>query len=251
MITSKNKININKFTNPADLIPLIDLTSLNADDNEASIIMLCQKAQTPLGEVASVCIYPQFVTLTVELLKKTSIKIDTVVNFPSGDSTLFDTLHQIETALSEGANEIDMVFPYRTYIEGEKNKALEFVVKAKALCKHPIVLKVIIETGELSSPILIKKITEDVIQAGADFIKTSTGKTKQGATLEAAEIILMTLKEQANTHVGLKISGGIRTVEHSLSYIQLASDIMGNHWVRPSVFRIGASQLLDEITRSR
>jgi deoxyribose-phosphate aldolase len=232
-----------------NIIPLLDLTSLNADDDEISITALCEKAQTPFGNVASVCIYPKFVKLAANTLKNTAIKIDTVVNFPSGNGTLLDTLHQIETVLAEGANEIDMVFPYHTYLQGEQKKALEFVTKAKMLSKHPFKLKVIIETGQLPSSGLIKKITQDVIQAGADFVKTSTGKTEQGATLKAAKIILTTLKEQANMHVGLKISGGIRTIGQSLSYIELACEIMGNKWVSPTFFRIGASKLLEEIRR--
>ena len=229
------------------IIPLIDLTSLTIDDTEKSIIALCEKAQTPFGEVASVCLYPKFIKIAVETLQHTSIKIATVINFPHGDDPLLDTLHGIETALSEGANEIDMVFPYLTYQRGEKNKALEFVVKAKEICKKNILLKIIIETGELQSPELIKTITQDVIHAGADFIKTSTGKTRQGATLEAARIILTTIKAQANPRIGLKISGGIRTVTQALSYIQLANEIRGDHGVQPATFRIGASQLLDEI----
>ncbi len=240
MITSRNQDILN-------IIPLLDLTRLNTDDDEKSIITLCQTAQTPFGNVASVCIYPKFVKLAANTLKKTSIKIDTVVNFPNGNGALLDILHQIETALAEGANEIDMVFPYHVYLQGEKTKALECIAQAKALCKHPLKLKVIIETGELPSPELIKMITQDVIQAGADFVKTSTGKTKQGATLEAAKIILTTIKEQNNTPIGLKISGGIRTVAQSLSYIQLAHEIMGNNWVCPTVFRIGTSKLLEEI----
>ncbi|MCC2667165.1 MAG: deoC [Gammaproteobacteria bacterium] len=232
-----------------NMVPLLDLTSLNADDDEKSIITLCQKAQTPFGDVASVCVYPKFVKLAISTLKKTAIKIDTVVNFPNGDGTLLDTLHEIETVLAEGADEIDMVFPYHAYLQGEQTKALEFIIKAKMLCSHPLKLKVIIETGQLPSPELIKTITQDVIQAGADFIKTSTGKTKQGATLEAARIILTTLKDEANRHVGLKISGGIRTVSQSLSYIKLAREMMGDKWVCPTVFRIGTSQLLEEIQR--
>jgi len=245
---NENKITMNnRFTNPSHLIPFIDLTSLNLDDTEKSIIALCDKAQTPWGDVASVCLYPKFINLAVETLKQTSIKIATVINFPDGNNPLLDTLHAIETALSDGANEIDMVFPYSLYIQNKKNKALEFVIKAKELCKKNSLLKIIIETGELQSPELIKAITQDVIQAGADFIKTSTGKKTQGATLEAAKIILTTIKAQANPRIGLKISGGIRTVTQALSYRQLASDIMGDHWVQPAVFRIGASQLLDEI----
>lgn len=236
--------------NVFNIIPLIDLTSLNQDDNDASIIALCKKAQTAYGAVAAVCVYPAFVKRVVSELKNTPIKIATVVNFPSGDLTLQETLSQITTAISDGANEIDMVFPYRMYLSGKKQEALDFVIKAKQLCGKEINLKVIIETGELPSLELIKQISFDVIAAGADFIKTSTGKTKQGATLEAAEIMLKAIQEQTvNQHrlVGLKISGGVRTVSQCLSYLTLAEDMMGPDWIKPDCFRFGASRLLDEI----
>ena len=237
--------------NVFNIIPLIDLTSLNQDDNEATIIALCKKAQTSYGDVAAVCVYPAFVKRVVSELKNTSIKIATVVNFPSGDLTLQEMLSQIETAISDGANEIDMVFPYRMYLSGKKQAALDFVINAKQLGGNEINLKVIIETGELPSLELIKQISVDVISAGADFIKTSTGKTKQGATLEAAEIMLKAIQEQTvnqQKHVGLKISGGVRTVPQCLSYITLVEDTMGQDWIKPNCFRIGASRLLDEIT---
>jgi deoxyribose-phosphate aldolase len=235
-------------TNISSIIPLIDLTSLNDNDTDESIITLCKKAQTLFGSVAAVCIYPQFIPLVVDTLNNTPIKIATVINFPGGNLSLLQTLNDIQSALALGANEIDMVFPYNSYIHDEKNKALDFVKKAKNLCQKNIKLKIIIETGELISLELIKAITEDVISAGADFIKTSTGKTKQGATLEAAKVILTAIKEQSNSDIGLKISGGIRTITEAQSYIQLADEIMGSHWINPNVFRIGASKLLDEIT---
>ena len=240
--------------NAFNIIPLIDLTSLNQNDNEASIIALCKKAQTPYGAVAAVCVYPAFVKQAVGELKNTPIKIATVVNFPSGELTLQEMLSQITAAISDGANEIDMVFPYKMYLRGGKQEALDFVIHAKQICGNEIKLKVIIETGELPSLELIKTISLDVICAGADFIKTSTGKTKQGATLEAAEIMLKAIQEQTiNQHrlVGLKISGGVRTVSQCLSYITLAEDMMGPDWINPNCFRVGASYLLDEIVSTR
>lgn len=238
----------NQSINPIDIIPLIDLTSLNEDDDETSITTLCKNAQTPYGNVASVCVYPKFVNLAVKLLQNTSIKIATVVNFPSGDFTMAETLSMTETAIANGAKEIDMVFPYKTYLRGDKNTAIAFVTNVKKLCTNNITLKVIIETGEIKSPELIQIISTDSINAGADFIKTSTGKTKQGATIEAAETILNTIQTITNHHtVGLKVSGGIRTIAQALSYIEIAQKIMGTDWVQPTFFRIGASSLLNEI----
>jgi deoxyribose-phosphate aldolase len=241
----------NKFINPINIIPLIDLTSLNADDDETTITALCKNAQTPYGNVASVCVYPKFVNLVVNLLKNTPIKIDTVVNFPTGDFTMAETLSLTEAAISNGANEIDMVFPYKTYCRGDKNTAIECVSNVKKLCRNNVKLKVIIETGELKSSELIQIISTDAINAGADFIKTSTGKTMQSATIEAAEIILNTIHAHTitdNRTVGLKVSGGIRTIDQALSYIEVAQKIMGTNWIQPDFFRIGASSLLNEIT---
>lgn len=238
--------------NAVDIIPLIDLTSLNPDDNDASIVSLCEKAQTSYGPVAAVCVYSAFVKRAVSELKNTAIKIATVANFPAGNLALQDTLSLIGTAISDGANEIDMVFPYNLYLQGEKQKALDFVISAKKLCGNEINLKVILETGELPSLEVIKKISYDVLCAGADFIKTSTGKTKQGATLAAVGIMLKVINEQTvNQHrlIGIKISGGVRTVSECFSYLALAEDIMSPDWIKPNCFRFGASHLLDEIER--
>jgi len=232
------------------IIPLIDLTSLNAEDNESSIIALCKKALTPFGPVAAICIYPKFVKLASKILKKSSVKIATVINFPTGDSTIETTIQEIKNAIADTASEIDMVFPYRMYISGDKKRAIDYVIKARELCKKNISLKIIIETGALESPELIKSISTDVIHAGANFIKTSTGKISQGATLEATKEILKVIQTEsasATRTIGIKISGGIRTIAQVQSYIKLASEIMGPNWVTPVVFRIGASRLLDEI----
>lgn len=256
--------------NSVDIIPFIDLTSLNQNDNEESITALCKNAITPFGNVAAVCVYHQFVKLSVNLLKHTSINIATVVNFPHGESELPKILQEIESALNHQANEIDMVFPYRDYLNGNKKKALKTVAAARALCRNDIKLKIIIETGKLKSLDTVKLISEELINLGVDFIKTSTGKTEHGASLEAATAILSTIKEalpkhsesgSANNinelknnldpmllhHAGIKISGGIRTISQAQSYIQLTNEIMGKEWINPSVFRIGASGLLSEI----
>jgi len=232
------------------IIPFIDLTSLNTNDNEETITHLCQKAITPFGAVAAVCIYPKFVNLASKLLKNTSVKIATVVNFPSGEQPLFDVLQEVEASLNQGANEVDMVLPYQLYLQGEKNKALDYVIKVRKVCESNIKLKVIIETGALKTTTLIQQITNDVILAGADFVKTSTGKTPQGATIDAVKVMLTTIKEQTSSNqkpIGLKVSGGIRTVNQAQAYLNLAIQIMGKNWLEPTVFRIGASKLLDEI----
>jgi deoxyribose-phosphate aldolase len=244
-IKEKNMQNL--FSNPVDIIPFIDLTSLNQDDNEESIAALCKKAVTPYGSVAAVCVYLPFVELAAHLLKHTSINIATVVNFPHGESKLSEILQDIQNAIRYQANEIDMVFPYRDYLSGNKVKALESVAAARQLCDKHIKLKIIIETGELKSFELIKSISTELIDLGVDFIKTSTGKVEHGASLEAAKAILTAIHLKNNHLTGIKISGGIRTISQAQSYIQLARDFMGENWINPSVFRIGASHLINEI----
>ncbi|MBV8801894.1 MAG: deoxyribose-phosphate aldolase [Gammaproteobacteria bacterium] len=252
-----------------EIIPLIDLTSLNDDDSEESITTLCANAITPFGSVAAVCVYSKFVPLAVELLKNSSVNIATVVNFPQGESNLTEILDEIKYALHLKANEIDLVFPYRAYLKGDTGNALKVVAEARAICPPSIKLKIIIETGELFSLDIIKMISAELIALGVDFIKTSTGKVERGASLEAATMILtaikehiaysrtrceadhvtkhLTLKRIPKHSTGIKISGGIRTISQARSYIQLANNIMGEGWVNPGVFRIGASALLKEI----
>ena len=168
------------------IINLIDLTSLNATDTEVSMATFCKKAKTPLGLVAAICVYPQFVRLMATEFADTSIKIATVANFPQGTESLEEVLAEINRALTDGAQEIDVVFPYTRYLSGNKSYAREFIAACKAACGENITLKVIIESGALHDLAIIKEVSKEVIIAGANFVKTSTGKIAQGASLEAA-----------------------------------------------------------------
>lgn len=229
------------------VIPLLDLTSLNASDDDAAITQLCEKAQTPLGNVAAVCAYPQFVPLMYQLLGNTSINIVTVANFPTGNDDLKTTLGAIQQGLHDGANEIDIVMPYQAYLAGEHTLVKNFIASCKQACGKNI-LKVILETGALQKPAIISNASRDAIAAGADFIKTSTGKIAVGATFEAATSILTTIKS-ANKPVGFKASGGIRTTQDAACYLQLAESIMGTPWPTPQTFRLGTSTLLDALLK--
>lgn len=235
------------------VLSLLDLTSLNRDDDEAVIRALCQKALTPEGHVAAVCIFPVFVSQAARLLSGSSVKVATVVNFPEGNKMDASVQADIQNAIQHGATEIDLVFPRQHYLAGDKTGAQNFVRCCKAVCGEKILLKVIIETGALPSLHMVEEMSRDAILAGADFLKTSTGKMKQGASLEAAAVMLLTIKEMSlrNQHlVGFKASGGIRTLEQAGQYIALAKQIMGNDWVKPETFRLGASQLLDVILKN-
>lgn len=230
------------------LIPLIDLTSLDdQEDTLQTIEKLCHKAKTPYGFIAAVCIYPQFVKLTYKLLMNTPVKVATVANFPNGNQLITDCIETIKQSIADGADEIDVVMPYTTYLEGNTGSVKEFLQVCRGICTPPTVLKVIIETGALINHDVIFSATNLAIQTGADFIKTSTGKITTGATPEAVELILEAIKNYLEKKIGLKISGGVRTIEQALAYFQLVEKNMGKEWISPNTVRFGASRLLDEI----
>ncbi|WP_395480127.1 deoxyribose-phosphate aldolase [Candidatus Curculioniphilus buchneri] len=236
------------------VLRFLDLTRLNDNDNEQEIISLCRKAQNIAGNTAAICIYPYFIPIArkiLDLQNNTSIRIATVTNFPHGRHKLTIAIQEICSAIAYGANEIDMVFPYQSLIAGNENIGFTMVKEASELCQNKhVLLKVIIECGELQHANLIRCATNIVIAGGANFIKTSTGKTPINATLTNAEIILKTIIEQnAEKRVGLKVSGGIRTVQEATAYLDLTDKIMGVNWINLQNFRIGASSLLDDILR--
>ena len=228
-------------------LTLLDLTNLKEDCTEADVKALCKRARTPFGDVAAICIWPRFVAAAAATLGYGSpIRIATVVNFPSGEEPLADVLAQTERAIADGADEIDLVMPYKTLMAGDE-AACETVVKAvRGVCPDPVKLKVIIESGELKDKALIRRASEIAIAAGADFIKTSTGKVAVNATLEAADTMLHAIRDSGRK-VGFKAAGGISTVNDAVFYLDLADTIRGPDWAIPSTFRFGASSLLDNI----
>lgn len=233
-------------------LQLMDLTSLQATDTDESIIALCKKAATQFGTTAAVCVFPEFVaTAKAQLAKQGTpeVQVATVVNFPHGEDSLETVLAQTQAALEAGADEIDLVLDYRAVRAGDVVKSAELVSECKALCGERK-LKVIIESGELKTAELIARASEIAIVAGADFIKTSTGKVAVNATLEAAEIMLNTIKRlDAQTQVGFKAAGGVTTCADAKQYIELAQQILGDNWVAPSHFRFGASGLLQDVLK--
>ena len=234
-------------TSKAQILSLLDLTSLNDDDTPAVIDTLCDNATQSIGKVAAVCVYPQFVAQSrARLPENNGINVATVVNFPTGDEPLADVLAQTQQALADGANEIDLVFPYKALQQGNA-AAGEAMCNQIATLVHQQAgsLKVILETGALS-PAEIAQAAQIAIAAGADFLKTSTGKIAHGASLEASAILLEQIA-QAKQPVGLKISGGVRDIATAQAYIAQAAAKMGEDWVQPENFRIGASSLLKEL----
>lgn len=225
-------------------LPLLDLTNLNDDCDPAAIEALCARAVTSHGHVAAVCIWPRFIAQAKELLAGTGVRIATVVNFPAGGDDNAAVIKETKLALANGADEIDLVMPYRAFLDGRKGYAETQVKQVKAAVVAPARLKVILETGELADPDVIREASEMAISAGADFIKTSTGKVAVNATPEAAKIMLEAIAD-TDRSVGFKPAGGIRTVEDAGEYLALADEILGADWVSPESFRFGASGLLD------
>jgi deoxyribose-phosphate aldolase len=230
-------------------LSLMDLTSLNENDTDEVIHALCQQAKTPEGHPAAVCVYPQFIKVarkTLDELGLPQVKIATVTNFPDGSSDIERAVRETTAAANDGADEVDVVFPYEALKAGNTECGKNLVSQCKAACGENTKLKVIIESGELKDPALIKQASEISIDAGADFIKTSTGKVAVNATLEAADIMLNVIKDSGK-NVGFKPAGGVRTAEDAAQYLQLAASILGEHWITPDTFRFGASSLLGNL----
>lgn len=227
-------------------LSLLDLTNLRDDCDAAAIETLCARAQTPFGTTAAICIWPRFVAQARKILGAGHpLRIATVVNFPSGDLPVEAVVEETRAAIRDGADEIDLVIPYRKFLAGDDAAVTDMVSAVRAACPDAC-LKVILETGELKESARILLASELAIKAGADFIKTSTGKVAVNATLEAADIMLRAIRD-SRKRIGFKPAGGIATVAGADLYLRLGETIMGSDWIMPSTFRFGASSLLDDI----
>ena len=237
----------------ARVLGLIDLTNLSDDCSEDDVVALCSRARGRHGNVAAVCVWPRFVSRAVRELVDTGVRVATVVNFPHGRDSVDEVLRMVEGCVADGADEIDLVIPHeklRDSADGEGDRAVvHMVAKVKESLPSGRLLKVILETGELRNRDLVERAARLAVASGADFIKTSTGKTSVSATTEAVEIMLSVLREspRIDRRVGIKPSGGIRTVDEAARYLASADRIMGPDWVTPETFRFGASGLLDAV----
>ncbi len=231
-----------------EAISLMDLTTLNEDDTDAKVITLCHQAHSPAGDTAAVCIYPRFIPVARKTLKEQGtehIRIATVTNFPHGNDDIDIALAETKAAVAYGADEVDVVFPYRALMAGDETAGYELVRACKEACGEKL-LKVIIESGELKEPALIRRASQIAIDAGANFIKTSTGKVPVNATLEAARIMLEVIREK-DRNIGFKAAGGVKDAQAAKAYLDLAREILGDEWVDASHFRFGASSLLNNL----
>lgn len=235
-----------RMTLTRTLLGLLDLTSLGEDDSPARINALCARAASPHGKVAAVCVYPEHVTTARRSLADSGVKIASVVNFPDGGEDPGRIERETRRAIAAGADEIDMVLAWRALQRGDLATARAGVDACRAACGPGIALKLILETGALTTPESIRTAAELGLDAGVDFLKTSTGKVPINATVEAAGILLDAIAARGGG-CGFKAAGGVRTVDEAAAYVALAERRLGADWVTPAHFRIGASALLDAI----
>ena len=237
----------------ARVIGLIDLTNLSDDCSENDVVELCSRAHGPHGNVAAVCVWPRFVFRAVRELTATDVRVATVVNFPHGRDSVDQVVDSAKRCVADGADEIDLVIPYEKFRDSSDDEGDRAVVHMVAKVKESLpenrLLKVILETGELRDRDLVDRAARLAVASGADFIKTSSGKTPVSATPEAVETMLSVLREspRIDRRVGIKPSGGIRTVDEAARYLAMADRIMGPDWATPETFRFGASGLLDAV----
>ncbi|EME3968201.1 deoxyribose-phosphate aldolase [Vibrio fluvialis] len=232
-------------------LKLMDLTTLNDDDTDAKVIQLCHDAKSPVGNTAAICIYPRFIPIAKKTLREQGtpdVRIATVTNFPHGNDDVDIAVAETKAAVAYGADEVDVVFPYRALMAGNEQVGYDLVKQCKAACGDTVLLKVIIETGELKEEALIKKASQICIEAGADFIKTSTGKVPVNATPEYARMMLEVIRDMGVAKsVGFKPAGGVRTAEDAALYLAMADEILGDNWVDSRHYRFGASSLLTNL----
>jgi deoxyribose-phosphate aldolase len=242
----------------ARALACLDLTSLNVDDTPERIDALCDRALSPAPGIsirpAAVCIYPRFVTQVSARLNGSGVAVAAVANFPLGTASVNDVVDEVEKAKADGADEIDVVFPFRAYLAGDHLAAAELVQRVSAVCRtgaHTARLKVILETGVLHDASIIKAAAAVAVANGADFLKTSTGKLEPAATPAAAGALLdvIAAAQRTGQRIGLKVAGGVKTVADAAIYLDLADACLEPSGAEPGNFRFGASGLLNDIVR--
>jgi deoxyribose-phosphate aldolase len=241
-------------------ISMIDLTTLEGADTEGKVRAMCAKAVHPdpldfaVPHVAAVCVYPDLVAVAVKSLAGSKVAVASVATaFPSGRADLQTKLADTRFAVSQGASEIDMVIDRGAFLSGDYQKVFDEIVATKSACGDAH-LKVILETGELATYDNVRRASWLAMIAGADFIKTSTGKVTPAATLPVTLVMLEAVRdfrEQTGRIVGVKAAGGIRTAKDAIKYLVLVNETCGPDWLTPKYFRLGASVLLNDLLQQR
>ena len=236
-------------------IACMDLTTLEGKDSEGRVRSLCAKAIRPaphldVPSVAAVCVYPSLVSVAKDALRGTPVKVASVATaFPSGLSSLDVRLADTRAAIESGADEIDMVIDRGAFLAGHYEQVFDEIVAVKEICGE-VHLKVILETCELGSYDNIRRASDLALEAGADVIKTSTGKVGTNATFPVAVTMCEAIRDYARRtgrRAGLKVAGGVRTTKQALTYLVIVKETLGESWLTPDMFRIGASSLLDDL----
>jgi deoxyribose-phosphate aldolase len=248
-------------------IRMCDLTTLEGADTEEKVRRLCSRARNPYTPtagmpdaetvaappVAAVCVYPTFIAVAKDALQGTDIKVAAVgTAFPSGQYPFHLRLADVKWAIREGADEIDMVINRGAFLQGDYRRVFDEITKVKDACGERVHLKVILETGELGDYDAIRRASHIALMAGADFIKTSTGKVQPAATLPATLVMLEAIRDfydATGRAVGMKPAGGIRTAKDAIRYLVLLHETLGAEWLTPDRFRFGASSLLNDLLR--
>ncbi len=237
-------------------VAMMDLTTLEGADSYGKVRQLCRKARQPMASrydcppCAAVCVYPNQVARAVAELEGSGIPVASVATgFPSGQYPLDLRLEDVRFAVGEGAEEIDMVISRGAFLEGDLSRVSDEIAAVKEACGEAH-LKVIFETGELQTYDNVRLMSQLAIEAGADFIKTSTGKVSPAATLPVTLVMVETVRDHflaTGERVGVKPAGGIRTAKEALQYLVMVKETAGDDWLTPELFRFGASSLLGDV----
>ncbi|MHB1087648.1 MAG: deoxyribose-phosphate aldolase [Acidimicrobiales bacterium] len=241
-------------------ISMVDLTTLEGADTPGRVRSLCTKALRPdprdltVPPVAAVCVYPDLVTQARAVLGEAKVAVAAVATaFPSGRASMAVKLLDVREAVDAGADEIDMVIDRGAFLSGRLGQVYEEIVAVKQACGDAH-LKVILETGELVTYDNVRRASWLAMLAGADFIKTSTGKVGVNATPPVALVMLEAVRDFAETSgrvVGVKVAGGIRTTKDAMKYLVIVNETVGSAWLTPQRFRFGASSLLNDLLMQR
>jgi deoxyribose-phosphate aldolase len=237
-------------------IRTIDLTTLEGADTPGKVAALCSKAVRPdpldrsIPSVAAVCVYPNLVPVAVERLRGSGVKVASVAtSFPSGQAPLDVKLAEVRDVVEMGADEVDMVIDRGAFLSGRYAKVYDEIVRVKEAAGDAH-LKVILETGELGTYDNVRRASLLAMAAGADFIKTSTGKLPSAATLPVALVMLEAIRdvfEETGRVVGMKPAGGIRHAKQAIQHLVLVHETLGPDWLTPDLYRLGASSLLNDV----
>ncbi len=237
-------------------ISMIDLTTLEGADTPGKVAALCAKALQPdpldpsIPHVAAVCVYPNLVPVAVGRLHGSAVRVASVATaFPSGQSPLAVKVADVRAAVELGADEVDMVIDRGAFLAGRYAKVYDEIVAVKDACGEAH-LKVILETGELATYDNVRRASLLAMAAGADFIKTSTGKISPAATLPVTLCMLEAIRDvhdESGRIVGMKPAGGIRTAKQAIQYLCVVNETLGPDWLTPALFRFGASSLLNDL----